>query len=127
MSFNWFSIGVNIIQQIISGFTSIKLPAVTPPTTIPREPGERTGTAIGTHGWHTVPPGFEGDNYPVTMQSGEKFMVIPRGGQISSAMMGESVNASQQIINNMQLTINSSAQTENLVADYEMMKSLIGA
>ena len=83
--------------------------------------------AVGTHGWMTVPPGFEADNFPLSLQSGEKFMVIPRGGQISSAMMGDSVNASQQIINNMQLTINSSAKTEPIVSDFEMMKSLLGA
>lgn len=82
--------------------------------------------ATGTHGIQTVPPGFNADNFLVPMQSGEKFMVIPKGGQMSSTMAQSTVNSSQQIINNFTLAINSSAKTEPLVADFNMMKSMLG-
>lgn len=82
--------------------------------------------ATGTHGWRTVPPGFNNDNFNVGMMSGERYMVIPRGGQMSSAMAGSTVNSSRSVQNTMNLNIISSAPTESIVADFAMMSSMIG-
>lgn len=38
----------------------------------------------GTDGWKTVPPGFSNDTYPMFMESGERYAVIPKGGDIPS-------------------------------------------
>lgn len=40
--------------------------------------------ASGTGGWKTVPPGYDNDNYPIFMQSGEQYAVIPKGESIPS-------------------------------------------
>ena len=40
--------------------------------------------AKGTDGWKTVPPGFSNDTYPMFMESGERYAVIPKGGDIPS-------------------------------------------
>ena len=53
--------------------------------------GNAYGYAEGTDGWMTVPPGYPNDSYPVMMQSGERFAVIPAGDNaapISGGMGG---------------------------------------
>ena len=53
--------------------------------------GNAYGYADGTDGWMTVPPGYPNDSYPVMMQSGERFAVIPAGDNaapISGGMGG---------------------------------------
>lgn len=40
--------------------------------------------AKGSPGWESVPGGYPDDSYPVWMTSGEKFAVIPRGGNLPS-------------------------------------------
>lgn len=53
--------------------------------------GNAYGYAEGTDGWVTVPPGYPNDSYPVMMQSGERFAVIPAGDNaapISGGMGG---------------------------------------
>lgn len=37
------------------------------------------GYSQGTNGWMTVPPGYPNDSYPVMLESGERFAVIPAG------------------------------------------------
>jgi hypothetical protein len=37
--------------------------------------------AEGTDGWMTVPPGYPNDSYPIMVESGERFAVIPSGVQ----------------------------------------------
>ena len=90
--------------------------------------GSSTGKpqATGSHGWRTVPPGFNNDNFNVGLMSGERYMVIPKGGQMSSAMAGSTVNSSRSVQNTMNLNIISSAPTESIVADFAMMSSMIG-
>jgi hypothetical protein len=83
--------------------------------------------ATGSHGWRTVPPGFNNDNFNVGLMSGEHYMVIPKGGQMSSAMAGSTVNSSRSVQNTMNLNIVSSAPTESIVADFAMMSSMIGS
>lgn len=34
----------------------------------------------GTDGWQTVPPGYPNDSYPLLVESGERYAVIPAGG-----------------------------------------------
>ncbi len=46
------------------------------------------GYAEGTDGWKTVPPGYPNDSYPVMVQSGEQFAVIPAGGVASPISAG---------------------------------------
>ena len=41
--------------------------------------GHNNAFASGTDGWRTVPSGYENDNYPVFLSSGEKFAVVPPG------------------------------------------------
>lgn len=61
--------------------------------------------AEGTDGWMTVPPGYPNDSYPVMMQSGERFAVIPAGDNaapISGGMGGGNVyNLNVQIGNHL--------------------------
>lgn len=92
-----------------------------------RRPGTVAANASGSHGWRTVPPGFNNDNYTLGLMSGERYMVIPKGGQMSSAMAGSTVNSSRSVQNTMNLNIVSSAPTESIVADFAMMSSMIGA
>lgn len=89
--------------------------------------GGVSSNATGSHGWRTVPPGFNNDNFNVGLMSGERYMVIPKGGQMSSAMAGSTVNSSRSVQNTMNLNIVSSAPTESIVADFAMMSSMIGA
>lgn len=42
--------------------------------------GNYYGYSSGTDGWETVPPGYPNDSYPMFLESGEKFNVIPAGG-----------------------------------------------
>ncbi len=44
--------------------------------------------ANGTDGWQEVPAGYPNDSYPVMMQSGERFAVIPAGVQASPTSVG---------------------------------------
>lgn len=48
------------------------------------------GYSEGTGGWKTVPPGYPNDSYPIRLESGEKFAVIPNGQTAggASAMSG---------------------------------------
>jgi len=41
--------------------------------------GNAYGYAEGTDGWMTVPPGYPNDSYPIMVESGERFAVIPAG------------------------------------------------
>ncbi len=62
--------------------------------------GNKAGTGVvgggqryasGTDGWQTVPAGYPNDSYPIMVQSGEQFAVIPAGTQtppISSGGFG---------------------------------------
>lgn len=54
--------------------------------------------AEGTDGWMTVPPGYPNDSYPVMMQSGERFAVIPAGSQASPIAGGGGLGGSPQIV-----------------------------
>lgn len=83
--------------------------------------------ATGSHGWRTVPPGFNNDNYNVGLMSGERYIVIPKGGQMSSAMAGSTVNSNRSVQNNYNLNIQSSAPTEPIVSDFAMLSSMQGA
>lgn len=56
------------------------------------------GFAEGTDGWMTVPPGYPNDSYPVMMQSGERFAVIPAGVQASPISGGGGFGGSSQIV-----------------------------
>jgi tape measure domain-containing protein len=126
-AFDWFAIGQNIVQTIINGLLSIAMPTLTPNVSTPNTSIPSTGSpfaATGTHGLQTVPEGFNNDTFPVFMTSGERYMVIPKGGQMSSSSAGDTVNSSQQIINNFNLAINSSARTEPIVQDFNMMRSM---
>ena len=91
--------------------------------------GSSTGKpqATGSHGWRTVPPGFNNDNFNVGLMSGERYMVIPKGGQMSSAMAGSTVNSSRSVQNTYNLNIQSSAPTEPIVQDFAMLSSMQGA
>lgn len=44
--------------------------------------------AEGTDGWMTVPPGYPNDSYPIMLQSGERFAVIPAGVAASPMSAG---------------------------------------
>lgn len=41
--------------------------------------GGNQAYAEGTDGWMTVPPGYPNDSYPIMVESGERFAVIPAG------------------------------------------------
>lgn len=60
--------------------------------------GNAYGYAEGTDGWMTVPPGYPNDSYPVMMQSGERFAVIPAGSQASPIAGGGGLGGSPQIV-----------------------------
>ena len=81
-------------------------------------------SATGTHGLQTVPEGFPGDTWPLHLTSGERYMVIPKGGQMSSSMMGSSVSNQSQVQNTYNLNIASSAPTEPIISDFNMLASL---
>ena len=51
---------------------------------------QQGGYAGGTKGWLTVPSGYPDDSYPVMLQSGEQFAVIPSGAQKASGYAGGS-------------------------------------
>lgn len=44
--------------------------------------------AKGTDGWQEVPPGYPNDSYPIMLQSGERFAVIPAGVGASPSSAG---------------------------------------
>jgi len=83
--------------------------------------------ATGTHGWQSVPPGFNNDNFSLGLSSGERYMVVPRGGQMSSTMAGSTVNSNVSSNSTYQLVINSSAAVEPLIQDFGMLSSMNGA
>jgi len=56
--------------------------------TLEKTADRRAGYAEGTNGWLTVPSGFANDSYPIWLTSGEKFAVIPPGGNGSNVASG---------------------------------------
>lgn len=75
----------------------------------------------GTHGWQRVPPGYPNDRYRVGLTSGEMYNVIPA----NEARMGRMGTAGNTY--NYYLTIQSSAPTENVQADFALMELMAGA
>lgn len=128
---------VNNVIGIINSIAGINIPTLVIPVTydftntindINQQPtGGNTPRryAKGTAGWEMVPPGFR-ENYMIGMSSGERFAVVPSGQSMPASPAMNTVNASQQIINNLTLQIHSSAKTEPIVQDFGLMKSLVG-
>jgi hypothetical protein len=78
------------------------------------------GYAKGTDGWMTVPPGYPNDSYPIMVESGERFAVIPAGTQASPLPNGGGMGGGSQIV--FAPTIQNMFGNEN-----DMMDSLYGA
>ena len=68
--------------------------------------GNAYGYAKGTDGWVTVPPGYPNDSYPVMMQSGERFAVIPAGDNAAPISSGVGGGGSTVIQFNINTPIN---------------------
>jgi hypothetical protein len=64
----------------------------------------KTGAA-GSAGWQTVPPGYPNDSFPLWIQSGEKYQVIPNGMNPSGGGSG-TVNNESKVINIYNPTFN---------------------
>lgn len=78
-----------------------------------------SGYSQGTQGWLTVPPGYPNDSYPVMVESGERFAVIPAGA--SAAPSGGGVGGSNlTVILQIQspVTILNDQQGKDALLDY---------
>lgn len=76
--------------------------------TLEKTADRRAGYAEGTNGWLTVPSGFANDSYPVWLTSGEKFAVIPPGGNGSNVASGMGGGGTPVVVN---VTMNSVVNT----------------
>lgn len=104
-SINWFAIGVQIISEIIAGFSSMSLPPVNPPPT-----NDGGGGIIGHDAGSG--PGAHSSSGP---------------SQMSQSVPASSIVNSSVVINNeMNLTIHTSAKTEPIIQDFATMKSMLG-
>lgn len=54
--------------------------------------------AEGTEGWMTVPPGYPNDSYPIMVESGERFAVIPAGSQASPISSGGGLGGGMTVV-----------------------------
>lgn len=88
VSIPWGALGQlqNFVDQwnsIASGQGSVggKSTAARPPVA---SKNKAKGFAKGTKGWETVPAGYPNDSYPIFLQSGEKYAVIPNGQSMPS-------------------------------------------
>lgn len=80
--------------------------------------GGNQAYAEGTDGWMTVPPGYPNDSYPIMVESGERFAVIPAGVQsapMSSGGMGGSGGTIIQISINTPVNIMDEEKTVNVL------------
>ena len=83
----------------------------TEPTSGPAGPGAQHGADF------TVPPGFPRDTFPLRVSSGERVIVIPPGEQGPGGVGG---------VNNFNMTVNTLAAPQTVIAQYEVMRALVG-
>lgn len=103
-SIDWFGIGLSIINEIISGFSSKSLPAISPPPVL--------GTGGGGVG---NPKGF-GEGKGISGGSAPMSQSVPASSIVNSSVV---------INNEFNLEIHSSAATEPIVQDFAMMQSMV--
>lgn len=78
------------------------------------------GYSTGTQGWLTVPPGYPNDSYPVMVESGERFAVIPAGASASPAGGGGLGGGSLTVVLQIQspITILDQQQGKEALIEY---------
>lgn len=78
------------------------------------------GYSTGTQGWMTVPPGYPNDSYPVMVESGERFAVLPAGSSASPAGGGGMGGGNVQIVLQIQspVTILDQQQGQAALLEY---------
>ena len=84
-------------------------------------PGQMPATAPGTapiakHAGanFTVPPGYPNDSFPMLVESGERVIVIPKGGNQGNT------------VNNFAMNVHTNAQSSTLIRDYNLLKAMAG-
>lgn len=79
-----------------------------------------SGFSTGTQGWMTVPPGYPNDSYPIMVESGEKFAVLPAGASAAPAGGGGMGGGSVTIVLQIQspITILDQQQGQEALLSY---------